>query len=83
MRSHRLNDSGFTLIELIVVVVCVVLIPLVLFGIPWLMHYLWLEIAVAHYNKPDLGYWGWFAIMILMAWIFGLGQVRINIRRRG
>lgn len=76
----RLNQKGYTLVELFIVIFYLVMIPVMIFGVPWLIHWFWMNVGTAIWHWPVLSYWqifvGYLIFMILT------GQLKFTFKSR-
>jgi prepilin-type N-terminal cleavage/methylation domain-containing protein len=75
----KLNQGGFTLVELLIVVFMLVVIPASLFGVPWLLHWAWMNVGVVVWHWPSLTYWQIFVVYFLFLLI--TSRFRITCKR--
>jgi hypothetical protein len=71
-----LNQKGFTVVELVILILF--LIPLAIFGIPWLVWKAWIWIAEGTFGWPMLSYWQVFAIWFILAMIGNMFRTTVK-----
>lgn len=61
------NQTGFTLIEILIVVLIVVIIPAWIFFVPWIFMKAWNLAAVPVFHAPIITYWQAFGIWLILS----------------
>lgn len=73
--SSMLNQKGYTLVELLIVICVFIAIPTYIFGVPYLVWKAYLYAVVAPFHTPSLTYWQVFAILFILQVLSGFLKV--------
>lgn len=74
----NLNQKGYTLVELLIVIAVFCVIPAYIFGVPWLILKAYTYAIVGPFHTPVLTYWQVFAILFILNIVTGLFKVSLK-----